>query len=293
MSERWTVSEPGKLAFDDRITQVRVHVIAGAVNVVAGSGPAYLEVSELSGPPLEVSLEDGRLTVTYEDLQWSDFSWKSLPHFIDRWRRKRHAVVSLAVPAEAAVEVGSVSADVVVSGTTGRTTVHGASGDTTLVRLSGPVDAHSVSGNVQAQAVSGELKVSTVAGGFTVIEGAGNRVRGNTVSGPVTVDLDRCGAADLQLNTVSGEVAVRMPHPADAEVRADTTSGQVSTAFDELRVSGTWGAKRVTGRLGNGSGRLRITTVSGAVALLRRPEPDAPEDGPGDGQVDFGKGARA
>lgn len=31
------------------------------------------------------------------------------------------------------------------------------------------------------------------------------------------------------------------------------------------------GAKRITGRLGAGSGRLKATTVSGSIALLRRP----------------------
>ncbi len=35
------------------------------------------------------------------------------------------------------------------------------------------------------------------------------------------------------------------------------------------------GAKRITGTLGTGTGTLRATTVSGAIALLRRPQADA------------------
>ncbi|CAM5660465.1 hypothetical protein STENM327S_05050 [Streptomyces tendae] len=50
-------------------------------------------------------------------------------------------------------------------------------------------------------------------------------------------------------------------------------------------MGGQWGAKRITGRLGAGNGRLKATTVSGSIALLRRPtaedtvwerEPEAP-----------------
>ena len=34
---------------------------------------------------------------------------------------------------------------------------------------------------------------------------------------------------------------------------------------------GQWGAHKITGRLGDGTGKLRATTVSGSIALLRRP----------------------
>jgi hypothetical protein len=85
------------------------------------------------------------------------------------------------------------------------------------------------------------------------------------------VDLDTDSPTDVRLNSVSGEIAVRLPHPADAEVEVDTASGTVSNAFDDLRVSGQWGAHKITGRLGSGTGKLKATTVSGSIALLRRP----------------------
>ncbi len=57
-------------------------------------------------------------------------------------------------------------------------------------------------------------------------------------------------------------------------MEANTASGTLSNAFDDLRVHGQWGAHRITGRLGAGTGRLRATTVSGSIALLRRPPRD-------------------
>jgi hypothetical protein len=282
MSEQWTVSTPEKLVFDGTVARLRVRTVAGAVNVVAAEGPARLEVTEIEGPPLTVSLVGGELTVSYDDLSWKDFSWKSLAPFLAKWRSaaRRRAVVSLAVPPGTRIELGSASSDTVISGITAPVTVHSASGSTTLVRLSGSVDANTVSGSVQAQSVSGDLKVNTVSGELTVFEGTSGRLKANSVSGAMTVDLEHDNDTDVQLTNVSGEVAVRIPAPTDAEVHANTTSGDVSNAFDELRVGGAWGAKQITGTLGKGTGKLKITTVSGSVALLRRPSPedDAPSD---------------
>jgi DUF4097 and DUF4098 domain-containing protein YvlB len=87
----------------------------------------------------------------------------------------------------------------------------------------------------------------------------------------MVLDLDPRAGADVRLTTVSGEIAIRIPEPGDADVEANTTTGRVSCAFDELSVTGTWGTKRISGRIGGGGTRLRATTVSGAIAVLRRP----------------------
>ncbi|MFF9338322.1 MULTISPECIES: DUF4097 domain-containing protein [unclassified Streptomyces] len=277
----WSVTEPVKLAPADPVTRLRVRVVGGAVNVVGTEeSTARVEITEIEGPPLIVTQEGSTLTVTYEDLHW-----KGILKWIDSKSHKRRAVVSVAVPAGAEVEVGAVTADTVVSGLRGRTEVRGVTGSTTLRGLSGPVRAESVSGALEAQSVTGALRVVSVTGDVTVIEGSGSAVRAETVSGDMVLDLDPAPAgappADIRLTSVSGEVAVRLPHPADARVEASTTSGSVSNAFEDLRVGGEWGAKSLTGTLGEGSGTLRATTVSGSIALLRRPEaaddPGAPE----------------
>ena len=139
-------------------------------------------------------------------------------------------------------------------------------------RSRGPLRVDTVSGNLEAQAVTGDLRFNSVSGDLTVVEGSGPSVRADSVSGSMIVDLDPTGApTDVRLSNVSGEIAIRLPHPADAEVEANTASGTVSSAFEDLRVTGQWGAKKITGRLGAGNGRLRATTVSGSIALLRRP----------------------
>ncbi|NUS30329.1 MAG: DUF4097 family beta strand repeat protein [Streptomyces sp.] len=266
MSE-WSVSEPGKLSFDEPVRELHVRIVNGTVNVVGtDAGSARLEVSELEGPPLVVRQEAGTLTVAYDDLPWKGFlKW------LDRKGWRRSAVVSLAVPAATRVELGVVGAGAVVSGIRGPSTVKGVTGDTTLVGLSGPVRADTVSGNLEAQAVTGDLRFNSVSGDLTVVEGSGSYVKADSVSGSMIVDLDPDGPTDIRLTSVSGEIAIRLPQPADADVEANTASGTISNAFDGLRVHGQWGAHKVTGRLGAGTGKLRATTVSGSIALLHRP----------------------
>ncbi|MEV7398983.1 DUF4097 family beta strand repeat-containing protein [Streptomyces sp. NPDC091267] len=279
----WAIAGPEKLTFDEPVTALSVRIVNGTVNVVGTEEPtARLEVTDIEGPPLIVTQDDGVLTVAYEDLAWQGFlKW------FDRKGWHRRAVVSLAVPAGSAVEVGVVGAGAFVSGIRGRTDVRGVTGDTTLVALAGPVGADTVSGSLEAQAVTGDLRFHSVSGDLTVVEGAGTSVRAESVSGNMVLDLDATGKpTDIRLTTVSGEVAIRLPHPADAKVEANTASGSVSNGFEDLRVNGQWGAKRITGTLGAGTGTLKATTVSGSIALLRRPPAeDDPHDAEQTGKV--------
>ncbi|MQY13655.1 hypothetical protein SRB5_38050 [Streptomyces sp. RB5] len=274
MPSEQLLAEPTTLTFDPPVDALKVRLVSGNVNVVGSPDPgARLEVTALEGPPLRVALADGTLTVAYEDLPWQGFlKW------LDRKGWKRHAVVSLVVPAGTRVELGVVDATAVVSGIAAPIAVQGVSGDTTVVGISGPVRADTVSGRLEAQAVSGELRFNSVSGELTVVDGGSPRVRADSVSGDMVVDLvPAARSAEVTLTSVSGDAALRLPEAADLEVEAHTASGAVSCAFESLRIAGQWGAKRVSGRIGQGKGRVRMNTVSGAVALLRRPPQDGPE----------------
>ncbi|MEU7132349.1 DUF4097 family beta strand repeat-containing protein [Streptomyces sp. NPDC046261] len=283
----WSIADPHKLTFEEPVTALKVRVAGGTVNVVGtDSGPARLELSDIEGPPLDVTLDGGTLTVAYRDLPWKNFlTW------LDPTAWKRSVTVTLTVPTATRVEVGVIGAAAVVSGISGATDVRGVCGDTTLVGVSGAVRAETVTGDLEAQSLGGDLRFNSVSGDLTLLESAGGSVRAESVSGDMLVDVSGTVThPSLSLTSVSGEVAVRLPHPADAEVGAEvdanTTSGRVSCAFDDLRISGQWGAKRITGTLGAGRGRLKVTTVSGAVALLRRPPSQGePADAPAQGKV--------
>jgi hypothetical protein len=253
-TSEWSIETPTSLEFDD-VTGLRVRLIAGSVAVLATTGRPTLEVSSIEGDPLNVSYEDGVLTVAHENLSWEGLL---------KWLRpQRHAAtVTVSVPRKCAAQVGVVSATAVMSGISARASVKSVSG--------GDVDANTVSGAVEAQSINGKLNFNTVSGDLTLADGWLERLDVNGVSGDVTADLDLDPLGGMQVTTVSGEVVLRLPAEADARVNLHSVSGDVRSEFAELRRSSAPASRSVSGSLGAGSGQVSVTTMSGRVMLLRR-----------------------
>jgi hypothetical protein len=87
---------------------------------------------------------------------------------------------------------------------------------------------------------------------------------------------------------MSGEVAacgldgevLRLPADSDAQVRPQSTSGAVSSEFDSLRAVKAPGSHTVRGNVGAGTGQVSVSTMSGAVTLLRGAVVNTREDEP-------------
>jgi Putative adhesin len=267
----WMIDEPRKLTFDT-VRRLRVKAVAGSIAVVGTDERPTLEVSELDGPPLRARHEDGELVVGYErPLRWGPLG------LLLGWRQRYRAVISLAVPRDCEVDVQAVSSALMVSGLRAPLAARTISGEITLSGCSGQVKAQTVSGAVQAHGVAGDLWAHTVSGDLTLVEGGGT-VGARTISGTVTLDVRAPGAGDIRVTTTSGDVTIRLPHASDLQVQVDSTSGQVASAFHELHRDGRPALHSIWGRLGAGTGRLRATTTSGHVTLLRR-EPEAEAEG--------------
>jgi hypothetical protein len=259
----WELDGPDKLAFD-QVDRVVVRVVAGAVDVVGTDDQPTLEVSELSGEPLQARLQDGVLAIGYKRSRGlGPLAWLT-------GKARRRAVLSLAVPRDCPVELHVVSASVMVGGLRAPVQVQSVSGEITLAGLGGRAQAETVSGAVQASGVTGDLSARTVSGDLTVAEGGGGSVRARTVSGAVAVDLLASGERDIHLSSVSGDLTVRLPEASDLQVKLQSTSGHVASAFGELEHERVPGRDAARGRIGGGTGRLRATSTSGDVALLRR-----------------------
>lgn len=276
----WMVDSPQTIELDGAVLSVRVRIVAGHVDVVGTDGAARIEVTQLQGPPLEVRFAGGEAVVTYPDLSWPDRSLQGILEWLLPGP-KRRAVLSIAVPATAPVDLGVVSAGALVTGMSGRTTIRSVSGEIVLDDCSGDqIEAQTVSGALRARGLRHSLSFSTVSGDLTLLDGSSHRIAARGVSGDVTLDLARDKGGDFRIDSVSGAVTVRLPDSPDLVVDAKTTSGHLDAAFDELRSERSPGRARLTGTLGSGTGRLSARTVSGDVALLRRVDLPRPEDLP-------------
>lgn len=264
---RWTIEEPTTLDFDG-VVALRVTVIAGSVSVLASDERPSIMVGDVEGPPLIVTHEAGMLTVTHEKLWEGVLSWLRTHNV--------RAAITVTVPHDCPVSLNLVSADAVVTGMTARTSIKSATGDVTLDGVAGAIDANTVSGAIEAQGLDGTVSFTSVSGDLALAGASLDRLGARTVSGRIAADVALSGDAAVDVNTVSGEVALRVPESAGAQVSLSSAAGRIETSFPELGRQDRTIAQSVTGKLGDGAGRVTVNTVSGAITLLGRDD-DSPE----------------
>lgn len=260
----WTVDAPASLDFD-AVTALRVRLIAGSVAVIATDDRPSVVVSDISGRPLQIGHEDGALTIAYD---YEKLSWERL---LD-WLNPVHdtAAVTVTVPAGCPVQLGVVSASAVVCGLSAGASVRGVSGEITLDGVTGDVQAETVSGALEGRDVDGAVRFKSVSGGLTLADGSLALLEAENVSGQISADVTLADDGDVRISTISGDVTVRLPADSDAAVRLRSTGGNVRSEFDSLRAATPYWSHTVSGNVGDGSGNVSVTSVSGAVTLLRR-----------------------
>jgi DUF4097 and DUF4098 domain-containing protein YvlB len=126
----------------------------------------------------------------------------------------------------------------------------------------------SVSGDVRITGVTGRLHASAVSGDVHITEVSGS-VSASSVSGDVRVDISRLdGSDDMKFSTVSGEVNVMLPASLAADVDISSFSGAIKTDFPvEVRTERYGSRNSARGKLGEGTRRLKMSSVSGNLSL--------------------------
>ncbi len=143
------------------------------------------------------------------------------------------------------------------------------SGDVSITDVAGEIDAKSVSGDVEVKQCEGGIHAATVSGDVTVLNSVGG-VTARSVSGDLEVAIaDTEGARELSFTTTSGDVAVRVPAQLDADVQLSTFSGSLATDFPLTVEERENHGKKAFGILGSGAVRLKATSLSGSVRLVR------------------------
>jgi hypothetical protein len=125
-----------------------------------------------------------------------------------------------------------------------------------------------VNGGITASALGGDADLTTVNG--SIESSASGQVRAKTVNGSVTAKMGRTDwSGELSLQTVNGSVTVELPASASTEVEGGTVNGSIESDFG-LEVTGKWGPKKVSGRIGSGGRTLNVKAVNGSIELRKR-----------------------
>lgn len=192
-----------------------------------------------------------------------------------------------ATDVESDLTIDTGSGSVEASGIRGDLLVDTGSGRVTVFDVEGEVGVDTGSGGVAIDRVRGErILVDTGSGSVEGSELTASSVRIDTGSGSIDVRgidspdvyLDTgSGSVEVELlsdvesldvDTGSGSVTVRVPESLGAELEVDTGSGGIDVDFP-VRLH-TMRRDHIEGVVGDGRGRIRIDTGSGAVRLVRR-----------------------
>lgn len=146
---------------------------------------------------------------------------------------------------------GSVKYDVIVPAGTVLDSVETVNGDVNISGVSGKVVGETVNGDLEVNDLAGDVELSTVNGGidaeFTRLE----------------------GEQRVKMETVNGRVTVNLPANADVEIGADTLNGGIDASDFSLKTDKGFVGSDLSGKIGNGSARLNIDTVNGAIKIRR------------------------
>jgi hypothetical protein len=221
--ESWTVTGPQAIDVEG-VRSLKLGIVKGRFDVVThGEAITRIEVSEIGGDPLSVSLVDGRLEVRHQ-LHGPQGWFRNLMGTVNNTSTNT-IVISIALPAGVDVEAGTVGGDGMVSGVTGHIRLNTVSGSVLADGTRGELHVNTVSGEVIARNHDGVMTAKSVSGEVTA-SGRFKNIRANTVSGDLSFDLHGY-TQDFGANSVSGDLTIRLPHDVGVDIVAKTASGTV------------------------------------------------------------------
>jgi DUF4097 and DUF4098 domain-containing protein YvlB len=219
----WTVTGPRTIDVDG-VSSLKLGIVRGRFDIVTHEEDvARIEVSEVHGDPLSVSLVNARLEVRHQ-LHGAQGWFKNLMGTVNN-SSSNSVVISIALPAGVEVEAGTVTGDGMVSGISGHTRLNTVSGSVLADETSGALAVNTVSGEVIARNHRGVLTAKSVSGEVTA-SGEFSNIRANTVSGDLSFDLHGF-TQDFGANSVSGDVTIRLPHDVGVDIIAKSATGAV------------------------------------------------------------------
>lgn len=260
--EKWLLDAPRTLDLPP-IRRLKVGLVRGQIDIVAHDEPeTRLEVHEVSGKPLRITLDRDELEIDHPQLRWDNWIETMMS-----FSGKARADVSLLVPREVAIKLGVVSAGALVSGVLGDASLSTVSGDIVTDGLEGSLQLNSVSGELTVRDHRGPVRAHTVSGDVTA-SGALTRFSSDGVSAETFVDAS--GTPDsIDVNSVSGAITVRMDAGVPAAYAVSSVGGRIQ--LDGRTFTGFKG--RITDSVGDLAGAfadVRLNSVGGDISVVRR-----------------------
>ena len=124
-----------------------------------------------------------------------------------------------------------------------------------------------INGNLDLKDVSGEVHTTTVNGQIRA-ENLEGEVRISTVNGDMELSILHLSRTNpVEISSVNGRVRLTIPSDANARISANTVHGRISNDFDLPVNKGRFVGRKLSGRIGDGDGRVDLGNVNGAITI--------------------------
>lgn len=195
--------------------------------------------------------------------------------------------LDIYVPQQNKVKFNGVSTDLEISDIEGGVSIHSVSGEVVADTIKDHIKINTVSGEVQVFRSDGRLSIVSVSGNLD-LDSKATEVNLNTVSGDVNVELKEfesltsstvsgeikinglfSPSGDISMTSVSGDIQLRLDPPIDARIRVKTgPGGDIANHLTDDDPEEIFPAQmKLDTTSGDGSGRIKISTVTGDVRL--------------------------
>ena len=197
----------------------------------------------------------------------------------------------IRVPEASSIDVGTVSADIDVTGVRGEQKLEAVSGDietecddadVTAGTVSGDVimrgngkDAQthsaSVSGDVDLYKLAGDVFAESVSGDLFIEDGSFDRASFNVVNGDVVFRSELRSGGKLKAETVNGEVSLDFDGDVSGQFDIDTFNGDIENCFGPKpqRTSKYAPGMELSFSEGDGDARVTVSTVNGDISICK------------------------
>lgn len=264
---------------------VSVSNVAGTVTVTAWDRNEVQVAGQLGegARPLAITGSNSNLVIKVEPQGGSGwFNWGGD-------NRMAPTSLELHVPRAASLDIGVVSAPLVIDGMDGgdiavntvsgrarinaRTPalkVESVSGGIELAGHAEQADLQTVSGDILAPVLGSDVKLQTISGRIQADGGPWKKLTLSTVSGNVQLTGALAADGKIGIDSMSGNVQLQLPATTSGNLHASSFSGDLRSDFGTPQKPEHGPGSSLDATLGNGRGTINVETFSGDLRVRKQ-----------------------
>jgi DUF4097 and DUF4098 domain-containing protein YvlB len=164
------------------------------------------------------------------------------------------------------VDIEGISSDIKLNDVEGDVNASTTSGDSEIEKIKGPVKISTTSGDNRIFDIDGALNIASASGDITV-SGVTGSLRAAAISGDVRLSALSAKEGDFDVESISGDIVMEISSDFSGKMEVGTVSGEVNSQLGgELD---SYSDSRLRGKIGDGRGRLSVSTTSGDISIDR------------------------